>query len=187
MPRPRLPKTDLRIEEVDKAFEASYEYGSIVETVVDNIVGDAIRDLDDIIDEIQVLLSNKENLTVDDLTYYIAYLPTVIYFATDRAESIGIHYDSSSVIRKQKFDDLYLLAKGKTVNDKTSETNKMIINEEVIESAYKRSYKKLQSRIESADMVLNSLKKVLQWNISELETSGTNYQGGTFNAKRNNY
>ena len=124
-------------------------------------------------------------IDVEDLTYYIAYLPTLIYYVGDRAESVGIKSDSSTVVRKQKFDDFYLLAKGKTVNDKTSETNKLIINESVVESAYKRAYKKIQSRLDIADMVLTSLKKVLQWKITELETSARNSGGVDISAKNN--
>lgn len=191
MARARLPKanadrlrTNLNSSQLEESHDNTKEYGGIIEKVVDEIIKESILDLDDLIYDIQDLLLNRDNISVDDLNYYIALLPTVIYFATDRAETVGIHADSSSVIRKQKFDDMYLLSSGKTVNDKTSETNKLVINETVIESAYKRAYKKIQSRIQVADMVLNSLKKVLQWNISELEATGNSHQGGSFNAKQ---
>lgn len=181
--RKRLPKADLRKEDVDVAHDVVYEYGDIVERVVDEIVLPEVQDLDNTILDIQDLLADRANIHPEDLTYFISYLPTLIYFVSDRAENIGIKSDSSSVIRKQKFDDFYLLAKGKTINDKTSETNKLIINESIVESAYKRAYKKIQSRLDIADMMLTSLKKVLQWNMTEIETSNKSYEGRGLNAR----
>ena len=183
--RAKLPKINLRQEEVEDVKETVDSYGDIVESVVNEIIDKEVSVLDDTIYDIQELLVNKDMIDVEDLTYYIAYLPTLIYYVGDRAESVGIKSDSSTVVRKQKFDDFYLLAKGKTVNDKTSETNKLIINESVVESAYKRAYKKIQSRLDIADMVLTSLKKVLQWKITELETSAINSGGVDISAKNN--
>lgn len=183
--RAKLPKINLRQEEVEDVKETVDSYGDIVESVVNEIIDKEVSVLDDTIYDIQELLVNKDMIDVEDLTYYIAYLPTLIYYVGDRAESVGIKSDSSTVVRKQKFDDFYLLAKGKTVNDKTSETNKLIINESVVESAYKRAYKKIQSRLDIADMVLTSLKKVLQWKITELETSARNSGGVDISAKNN--
>lgn len=183
--RANLPKINLRQEEVEDVKETVDSYGDIVESVVNEIIDKEVSVLDDTIYDIQELLVNKDMIDVEDLTYYIAYLPTLIYYVGDRAESVGIKSDSSTVVRKQKFDDFYLLAKGKTVNDKTSETNKLIINESVVESAYKRAYKKIQSRLDIADMVLTSLKKVLQWKITELETSARNSGGVDISAKNN--
>lgn len=183
--RAKLPKINLRKEEVEDVKETVDSYGDIVESVVNEIIDKEVSVLDDTIYDIQELLVNKDMIDVEDLTYYIAYLPTLIYYVGDRAESVGIKSDSSTVVRKQKFDDFYLLAKGKTVNDKTSETNKLIINESVVESAYKRAYKKIQSRLDIADMVLTSLKKVLQWKITELETSARNSGGVDISAKNN--
>lgn len=175
--RKKLSTVNIRQTEVDDAHDVVYEYGNIVEKVVDDIVLSEVADLDNTILDIQDLLADRANIHPDDLTYYISYLPTLIYFVTDRAESVGIKSDSSSVIRKQKFDDFYLLAEGKTINDKTSETNRLVINEAIVESAYKRAYKKIQSRLEVADMMLTSLKKVLQWHMTELETSAKSYEG----------
>lgn len=183
--RAKLPKINLRQEEIEDVKETVDSYGDIVESVVNEIIEKEVSVLDDTIYDIQELLVNKDMIDVEDLTYYIAYLPTLIYYVGDRAESVGIKSDSSNVVRKQKFDDFYLLAKGKTVNDKTSETNKLIINESVVESAYKRAYKKIQSRLDIADMVLTSLKKVLQWKITELETSARNSGGVDISAKNN--
>ena len=135
------------------------------------------------IKEIQAILKDVQSITLEDLNYYIAYLPTVMYFTSDRAEIVGIKMDASSAIRKEKYDDLYVLAAGKTIPDKESETRKLVMNEAVIETAYKRAYKKVQSKLEQADKVLASLKRVHQFRLNDIELTNYNSKGVTLHAR----
>ena len=57
------------------------------------------------------------------------------------------------------------------------------MNEEVIENAYKRAYKKVQLKLEQADKVLASLKRIQTWQLAELETQSNNSKG-VLNVKR---
>ena len=172
MAKARLPRINIRHDEVEQASDDVQTYSDIIEAVVEEIVTAETKELDDVIHEIKDLLSNRQDIEVADLNHYIAALPTLMYFVGDRMESVGIKSDSSAAIRRERYDNFYVLARGKTINDKQSETNKLVMNESIIEAAYKRSYKKIQIRIELADSLLTSLKKVLQWRISELEVTG---------------
>lgn len=187
MGKAKLPQIDLRLDELAQASKNAEDYGEIVNIVVDQVVKKATEPLDELITEIQELLRDVQAISVDDLNYYIAYLPTVMYFTTDRAEVVGIKMDSSSAIRKEKYDDLYVLAAGKTIPDKESETRKLVMNESVIETAYKRAYKKVQSKLEHADKVLASLKRIHQFRLNDLELTNYNSKGVNLHAqnKRN--
>ena len=183
MGRAKLPQIDIRLEELSQASKNAEDYGEIVNVVVDEVVRKATKQLDELIYEIQNLLKDIQSISVEDLNYYIAYLPTVMYFTTDRAEIVGIKMDSSSAIRKEKYDDLYVLAAGKTIPDKESETRKLVMNETVIETAYKRAYKKVQSKLEHADKVLASLKRVHQFRLNDIELTNYNSKGVTLHAR----
>ena len=183
MGRAKLPKIDVRLDELAQASKNAEDYGEIVNVVVDEVVRKATKQLDELIYEIQNLLKDVQSISVEDLNYYIAYLPTVMYFTTDRAEIVGIKMDSSSAIRKEKYDDLYVLAAGKTIPDKESETRKLVMNETVIETAYKRAYKKVQSKLEHADKVLASLKRVHQFRLNDIELTNYNAKGVTLHAR----
>ena len=183
MGRAKLPQIDIRLEELAQASKNAEDYGEIVNVVVDEVVRKATKQLDELIYEIQNLLKDVQSISVEDLNYYIAYLPTVMYFTTDRAEIVGIKMDSSSAIRKEKYDDLYVLAAGKTIPDKESETRKLVMNETVIETAYKRAYKKVQSKLEHADKVLASLKRVHQFRLNDIELTNYNSKGVTLHAR----
>lgn len=183
MGRAKLPTIDIRLDELAQASHNAEQYGEIVNVVVDEVVKKATQPLDDLITDIQEGLKDIQSMSMDDLNYFIAYLPTVMYFTTDRAEIVGIKMDSSSAIRKEKYDDLYVLAAGKTIPDKESETRKLVMNESVIETAYKRAYKKVQSKLEQADKVLASLKRVHQFRLNDLELTGQNSKGVTLHAR----
>lgn len=187
MGKAKLPQIDIRLDELAQASKNAEDYGEIVNIVVDQVVKKATEPLDELITEIQELLRDVQAISVDDLNYYIAYLPTVMYFTTDRAEVVGIKMDSSSAIRKEKYDDLYVLAAGKTIPDKESETRKLVMNESVIETAYKRAYKKVQSKLEHADKVLASIKRIHQFRLNDLELTNYNSKGVNLHAqnKRN--
>lgn len=179
--KPKLPKIDIREDEIRQAKSTADSYGDIVNRVVDEVVESACSVLDEAIKEIQELLS-LDTPPIADLNYFIGYLPTVMYFVADRAEFVGIQMDSSSAIRREKYDELYALAAGKTIPDKEAETRKLVMNETVVEAAYKRAYRKVQSKLEQADKVLASLKRIQQWQLAELETT-RNSGGITLNAR----
>lgn len=179
--KPKLPKIDIREDEIRQAKSTADSYGDIVNRVVDEVVESACSVLDEAITEIQELLS-LDTPPIADLNYFIGYLPTAMYFVSDRAEFVGIQMDSSSAIRREKYDEMYTLAAGKTIPDKEAETRKLVMNETVVEAAYKRAYRKVQSKLEQADKVLASLKRIQQWQLAELETT-RNSGGITLNAR----
>lgn len=180
--KPKLPKIDIREHEIREAKVTADSYGDIVNRVVDEVVQSACNVLDVTISEIQELLA-LDTPPIADLNYFIGYLPTAMYFVADRAEFVGIQMDSSSAIRREKYDELYALAAGKTIPDKEAETRKLVMNETVVEAAYKRAYRKVQSKLEQADKVLASLKRIQQWQLAELETTSRNSGGITLNAR----
>ena len=185
MGRAKLPHIDIRLDELAGASKNAEDYGEIVNVVVDEVVRKATKPLDDVMEKIQEHLTDVQSMTTEDLNYFITYLPTVMYFTTDRAELVGIKMDASAAIRREKYDDLYAFAAGKTIPDKESETRKLVMNETVIETAYKRAYKKVQAKLEQADKVLTSLKRVHQFRLNDIELTQYNSTGVTLHAKRN--
>lgn len=165
---------DLSVEDLDEAINIVEDYGDIILRVVDELVFDAIDDLENLVYEIKEKLKHRDDLTVDDLNYYIATLPVYMYYTGDMMEDIGIKADSSEAIRREKYHRFYETSTGKTIKDKEADSAKRITDEALIEAAYTRAYKKVKGKLEFAENILTSLKKVLQWRISELETTGHN-------------
>lgn len=142
--------------------------------VVDQLTKKYCKELDNAIDEVGELLKDKSDLVVDDLNYYISYLPILMYYAGNSIEDLGIEGDTAKAVRVEAFNAAYLEVDEKTVQAKTSAAQQLVITEQLVENAFSRAYKKCKSRIEMASVLHSSLKKVLQWRISEMEITNRN-------------
>lgn len=172
---------EVRVRTVKSQVETD---SATLKRVVDQLTKKYCKELDNAIDEISDLLQDKSQLTVDQLNYYISYLPILMYYCGNGIEELGIEGDTAKVTRQEAFNSAYLEVTEKTVQGKTSAAQQMVLSEQLIENAFLRAYKKCKSRLEMANTLHSSLKKVLQWKISELEVSGyagsngTNFRGG---------
>ena len=109
-----------------------------------------------------------------------------MYYAGNAVEDLGIEGDTAKVLRQEAFNNAYLEVEEKTVQAKTSAAQQLVISEQLVENAFARAYKKAKNRIEVANTLHSSLKKVLQWKISELEVTGYNRDNGTGFRRREN-
>ena len=145
----------------------------IIDTV-DTIVDKYTNHLDACIDDVKELLKNKDDLTIEQLNYYISYIPVLLYDVTTRIQDLGIKSDAAKMQRREVFNTTYQELEHGTVQHKTSVSQQACQNEQMIEDIFLRVYKKCESKIEIATMLHGSLKKILQWRISELEVTRTN-------------
>ena len=179
--KPKLSFTNIEDENVRNCKKQAEDYSDIITRIVDRIVQDYCHELDDTIDCVRAILSSHKDMDIQDLNYYIALIPVQMYYVGNALENIGIQGDSATAIRQEKFDKAYLTVEGKTINDKQSAANREVVNEALIEQAFLRAYKKAKSRLEIADTILGSLKKIQNWKTSELEvTNRTSGEGTNF-------
>lgn len=147
---------------------------------VNDVVQEFGSDLDDTITEIEDLIANKDDLTIEQLNYYIAYIPIILYRISDTIGDLGVCADLAKQDRRNKYNDAMLASTKDTVSQRTSDAQSAVSSEQIIEDVYARAYKKLQHRMEHAESLHSSLKKILNYRISELEVTRTN----TFNVRR---
>lgn len=147
---------------------------------VDDVVEKFGSDLDDVIAELEDALSNKDDLTIDQLNYYIAYIPIILYRISDTIGDLGVWNDVAKQDRRNKYNEAMLSSTQNTVSQRTSDAQARVASEQMLEDIYNRAYKKLQHRMEYAELLHGSLKKILNYRISELEVTRTN----TFNVRR---
>lgn len=147
--------------------------------IVDQLVKKYCKELDNAIDEISDLLKHPDELTTEDINYYIMYLPILMYYAGNAIEDLGVQGDTAKAYRREVFNEAYLKVEEKTVQGKTSAAQQYAQSEQVLEDSFARAYKKAKNRLEVANILHSSLKKVLQWKISELEVTGRNGADGT--------
>lgn len=149
--------------------------GDAVKKISDDLVKKYCRDLDEIMSRVRDLLTRNSSVTDVELEYYILDLANTLYFTGSAQEDLGIKEDVCKSIRQEVYSKARESATGKTVADKTAQAELVAQAETMTLSIYSRAYKKVKLRVDAGYEMLNSLKKVMNRRISELELSNSRY------------
>lgn len=149
------------------------ECDEIIDTV-DRIAITYTKELDKCIEEVQDLIKNKDDLTIEQINFYITMIPVLLYDLHDKMQNLGVKGDAAKMQRKNQYNKAYQEQENGTVAQKTSVAQEACKDEQMIEDIFTRVYKKCENKIDIATMLHGSLKKILQWRVSELEVTRTN-------------
>ena len=145
-----------------------------IKEISDNLVTEYCKDLDNIMSELRQEITSKE---IDNyiLESYIMELANTLYFTGSAQEDLGIKEDTCKAIRQEVYSKAREQATGKTVADKTAQAELIAQAETMTLSIYSRAYKKVKLRMDAGYEMLNSLKKVMNKRITEMELSNSRY------------
>lgn len=165
----KISLTDVDSTAVE-AIQLSVEsHSQVIVDVVNRIIEPYCSDLDRYVLFIRDCLNDGETPpTSDELDDFCMNLSTLIYFAGSMCEQLGIKDDISKAVYK----DIYHTARSNsvgTVADKDSEADLAARQEQITNICYNRAYKIMKSKIENAQELLGSCKKVLSRRMSEYE------------------
>jgi hypothetical protein len=149
------------------------ETGDIISTV-NSITNKFTNQLDECIKEVKELLNSGDEISPEQLNYYVSLIPVLLYDLTGKITELGVKSDAAKMQRKQVFNDSYVEQEHGTVSKKTSIAQNAAMNEQFIEDIMLRAYKECENKIEIATMLHSSLKKVQSWKTAELEITRTN-------------
>lgn len=173
----------------EKRNNNSISYSSI-DVVVKNVdnISDTIKELsnglvikycdelDTMLGNLHSLLENPQKYITDEvLEYYILCLANTLYFIGSVQEDLGIKEDTCRAIRQEVYSKAREQATGKTVADKTAQAELIAQAETMTLAIYSRAYKKVKLRMDAGYEMLNSLKKVMNKRITEMELSNSRY------------
>jgi len=148
-----------------------------LDKIVDDIIQPYCKDLDEYVLFIKDCLHDGETpATTQELEDFCMNLSTYIYFASGMTEALGIRDDIAKAVYKEMYNSTRdSLDKG-TVADKNTLAELASQEEALISAAYTRAYKMMKNKVENAQELLGSCKKVLSHRITEEEL--TNFNGG---------
>lgn len=124
---------------------------------------------------IRLELKENNSLTDDTLEKHILDLANILYFTGSAQEDLGIKEDTCKAIRQEVYSKAREQATGKTVADKTAQAELIAQAETMTLAIYSRAYKKVKLRMDAGYEMLNSLKKVMNKRITEMELSNSRY------------
>lgn len=153
---------------LDKIEENSAEIDKTVNEIIDRYSGE----LDDYMNFIRGILRNDEQPPTDaELDDFAMNLSTLIYYTSVGAEQMGIRDDLSSSAYKEAYNVARSMQKSGTVADKNAQAELDAMAEKVVSIVYNKSYKILKAKVDSAQEVLSSVKKIISRRMNEYELS----------------
>lgn len=146
-----------------------------IKEISDKLVTKYCKDLEDLMSVIKEQLQNNGGITDAELEFLIMDLANALYFTGSAQEDLGIKEDTCKAIRQEVYSKAREQATGKTVADKTAQAELIAQTETMTLAIYSRAYKKVKLRMDAGYEMLNSLKKVMNKRIAEMELSNSRY------------
>lgn len=141
-----------------------------IEEIVNDIIQPYIRDLDAYVKYIDECLCDNENPPSDaELDMFCLNLSTLIYFAGGMCEQLGIRDDISKAVYKEMYHTARSNQDKGTVADKDSLAELASQEQFITNVCYNRAWKIVKAKVENAQELLSSCKKVTTRRMNEYQ------------------
>ena len=166
--------TPTEIETIQNKVE---NHSNTVDDIVNAIIKPYSEDLDRYVSFIRDCLKDGERPPTDEeLDDFCLNLSTLIYFSGGMCEYLGIRDDISKVVYKDIYHESRSKLEKGTVADKDSLAELASQKEALVNVCYTRAAKMMKAKVENAQELLGSCKKVLTRRMQEY--SLTHQSGG---------
>lgn len=157
-----------KIRQLQKRIDANSD---IVDSIVNRLVSDYCKPLDEYMEFIRNILNDTANPPTDsELDDFALNIPVLLYFTGEAQEALGVKEDVAKAVKQELYNEIYEKSTG-TIADKTAAAELATQNEYIAHIAYQRAYKKIKLRMEAANEMLQSVKKVISRRMVEYEVA----------------
>lgn len=168
----KMSLDELNMDNINSVRENVEKNSLIIDDIVSSIISPYVSSLDKYVLFIKSCLKDGENPpTTEELEDFCLNLSTYIYFAGGMCERLGIRDDISKAVYKEMYHTARASQDKGTVADKDSLAELASQEEFIVSASYNRAYKMLKSKVENAQELLGSVKKVLSRRMQEVELS----------------
>lgn len=167
--------SQIRLPDIDKDAVSGLkqkieDHSASITEIVNEIIDPYCKDLDRYVLFIRDCLKDGENPpTNEELDDFCMNLSTLIYFASGMCEQLGIRDDISRAVYKEMYHSVRNELTEGTIADKDSVAELQSQQEQLTSICYTRAYKIVKAKVESAQELLGSCKKVLSRRMAEYE------------------
>ena len=162
--------SETEMEAVDIVKNKVENYSLQIDEIVKGIVNPFVKDLDKYVEFIASCLKDGERPpTTVELEDFCLNLSTYIYFAGGMCEHLGIRDDIAKAVYKEVYHTHRSEQKVGTIADKDSLAELAAQEEALVSTCYTRAYKLTKAKVENAQELLASCKKVLSRRMQEVE------------------
>ena len=144
------------------------ENSKLIEDIAFNISREFTQELDKVMGICKSIFQSKDKITNQEIEDLLAQLPSILYFVNEGQEAVGIKQDIAEMTRKTNYNIAREKANG-TIADKNTTAEGQVINEAINEIIYQRAYKLIRAKIEMAQEMVNSLKRIFDARMMEYQ------------------
>lgn len=144
------------------------ENSKLIEDIAFSISKEFTQELDKVMATCKSIFQSKDKITNQEIEDLLAQLPSILYFVNEGQEAVGIKQDIAEMTRKTNYNIAREKANG-TVADKNTTAEGQVINEAINEIIYQRAYKLIRAKIEMAQEMVNSLKRIFDARMMEYQ------------------
>ena len=160
-------------EILSKLIKEVQEESSPVVKLSNQLIEDYSRELDSAISELDMIMESIGENSIQDIPdeqveYYCVKIPSLMYYAGQRVEELGMQADLASSNKRTALNDALLKVSG-TVPEKKAQAERITEDKALVEAIYKRAYNSLKVKMEMAEKIYSGLKKALTKRISEAD------------------
>ena len=160
-------------EMLSKLIKEVQEESTPVVKLSNQLIEDYSKDLDSAISELDMIMESIGENSIEDIPdshieYYCVKIPSLMYYAGQKVEELGMQADLASNSKKVALNDALLKVSG-TVPEKKAQAEKLTEDKALVEAIYRRAYNSLKTKLEMAEKVYSGLKKSLSKRISEAD------------------
>ena len=161
---------EVNYEKIQNIKDKVESHSDDLMNIVNSIIEPYCKDLDKYVTFIRSCLKDGEQPpTSEELDDFCMNLSTLIYFAGGMCEQLGIRDDISKSVYKEVYHTARSAQESGTVADKDSLAELYSQQEQITNICYNRAYRIMKSKVENAQELLGSCKKVLSRRMSEFE------------------
>lgn len=161
---------DIKLDKVKEVQLHVEKNSTTINDVVNEIIHPYCEDLDNYVLFIKDCLADGQNPPTDaELDDFCMNLSTYIYFAGGMVEQLGIRDDIAKAVYKETYHTARSDQDKGTVADKDSIAELNSQQELLTSICYTRAWKTMKAKVENAQELLQSCKKVLSRRMTEAE------------------
>lgn len=161
---------DIKLDKVEKVQLHIENNSKTINDIVDGIIKPYSKDLDNYVQFIKDCLADGQTPPTDaELEDFCMNLSTYIYFAGGMVEQLGIRDDIAKAVYKETYHTARQEQGKGTVADKDSLAELSSQQELLTSICYTRAWKTMKAKVENAQELLQSCKKVLSRRMTEME------------------
>lgn len=156
---------------VDDKLKESVETNSdSLNVVVDSIVGNYTKELDDYVANLKsISFSDSPDMTNSEIYQSLMFISSSMYSLVPLMEKTFLKQSIANALTEEAYNTAYIGQEEGTVELKKSIANSKIDKEKVIALVYKHASNRIKNTYNAADNVYSALKKIASSKVAEMQ------------------